>query len=191
MKLVLLLLFFHSFPIFASLKTGCKEMFDLLEKDRDPQKSWLYMRDMKSTAQDFEKSYRKYSRDLNYKKCLYAFLGKDQDKYYWIALFLSLKDYTAIQDLVLAEELLNRSIRMVTINCEVSHEKNPENYEKCTQLTSAHAMLGYLHWQKKNKIKSEHHFKTAEEITIHNPGGWPALDPNEMEEIRKEFKLSL
>lgn len=190
-KITVLVILFFPISLFASLRTGCKEMFGILEKDQDPKKSWLHMRDMSETAKDFEKSYRKYSRDLNFKKCLWTFLGKDHDKHYWIALFLFLKEYTEIQDLVLAEEVMNRSIRQITINCTISQEHIPANYEKCVQLTSVHAMLGYLHWQKKHKIKSEHHFKLAEKITLQNPGGWPALDPVEMEEIRKEFNLEL
>ncbi|MCB1180077.1 MAG: hypothetical protein KDK36_21040 [Leptospiraceae bacterium] len=164
-------------------------MFGILDKNSEEEKAWLYKRDMNETAKDFEKIYRKYINDLNFKKCLYKFLGKDQDKHYWIALFLYLEDYTKINDQILAEHILNRSIRSFTINCEFSYEKDPESYGKCAQLTSAHAMLGYLHWLKGNKMKSEHHFKIAEEFESYNPGGWPALGEKEMNEIRKEFNL--
>lgn len=188
-KIFLVLIFCLNSALWAGMHSSCLKIFGSIEKDRKSQDPWIAGRDMQVTAKDFEKLFKKFSNDSEFRSCLWKFLGRDLDKYYYIAMFLFLEDYTKLNESFLADEIFDRGIRLVTVNCSIAFESGSDSYSKCMSLVPMHGMRGYLHWKLGNKAKSKYHIERAWSMSKIYSGSFPAMEQEVIEAMQKEFEL--
>lgn len=118
----------------------------------------------------FEKIYNQNKELSEFKDCLYIYLNRYPDKFYWTSIFLFDEEYTKINNFDLAKETLDKGI---------------ETQKKTSLAPSLYFLKGILYWREDDKIQAKTHFQKAYELSKKYPGSIPALRIQEKAEIDK------
>jgi|GEM_PF-6714690 len=166
--------YYDDFKIIADNFKIIKEEDDLF-KDF----SFLYEKDLwnerTKVSREFERLYNNYHDNEDFEDKLFSFLGEDEDRYYWIGIFLFEEYYTDVFDYELARKVLSTGMNYC------------EEYKKASFLFE----IGMSYWKQDLKEEAAGYFIKAFDLAEKYPGSIPAISEEEwnaIDEFMEKYK---
>ena len=157
-----------------ALKPGfqvCKNLFlDLILLD---ERSENEINDQSKSSM-FQIIYKNNQSIKPFESCLFMYLDKNKEKYYWTGTFLFDSNFTDLREYSLAEKVLKKATELAT----------EEAIDVSIQYT-----LGLLYWRQNQKETSRLFFENAYKLSEKYPDNIPALTLSERESIESFLKI--